>query len=43
MVEERTKELEEKVKELERFQGLMVGREIKMIGLKKEIEKLKAK
>lgn len=42
-VEERTKELGEKVKELERFQSLMVGREIKMIELKKEVEKLKAK
>jgi len=43
MVEERTKELEEKVKELERFQSLTIGREMKMIELKKEIEKIKAK
>ncbi|MCP6726897.1 MAG: methyl-accepting chemotaxis protein [Patescibacteria group bacterium] len=39
-VEERTKELEEKIKELERFQHLSVGRELKMIELKKEIEEL---
>lgn len=36
----RTKELEEKVGELERFQKLAVGRELKMIELKQEIELL---
>jgi len=40
-VKERTKELQERVKELERFQKLALGRELKMIELKKEIEKLK--
>jgi len=40
-VKERTKELEEKIAELERFQRLAVGRELKMIDLKKEIKKLK--
>ena len=43
IVEERTKELEGKVEELERFHDLTVGREMKMIELKKEIEKLKGK
>jgi len=42
-VKERTKELQEKVEELERFHRLAVGRELKMIELKKEIEKLKKK
>ena len=40
-VEERTKQLKEKVEELERFNSLAVGRELKMIELKQEIEKLK--
>ena len=40
-VQERTKELEEKMKELEKFNKLAVGREMKMIELKKEIEELK--
>ena len=40
-IRERTKELQEKISELERFQRLAVGRELKMIELKKEIEKLK--
>jgi PAS domain S-box-containing protein len=35
------KELEEKVAELEEFRRITVGRELKMIELKKEIEKLK--
>lgn len=38
---ERTKELENKINELERFKELSVGRELKMIELKKEIERLK--
>ena len=40
-VEERTQELQEKIEELERFQRLAVGRELKMVALKEEIEKLK--
>ena len=40
-VKERTKELQEKVEELERFYKLAVGRELKMVELKKEIERLK--
>jgi len=40
-VEERTKELREKLEELERFQKIAVGRELKMIELKKEVERLK--
>jgi len=40
-VKERTKELQEKVQELEKFQKIAVGRELKMIELKKEIERLK--
>lgn len=43
IVEERTRNLEEKVKELERFHDLTVGREMKMIELKKEIGRLKTK
>lgn len=39
-VKERTKELQEKINELERFRELAVGRELKMIELKKEIERL---
>lgn len=38
---ERTAELEERVKELERVNKIMVGRELKMAELKKEIEQLK--
>ena len=40
IVEERTEELQEKVRELERFNKLAVGRELKMIELKNEIKKL---
>jgi methyl-accepting chemotaxis protein len=40
-VKERTRELQGKIDELERFQRLAVGRELKMIELKQEIEKLK--
>ena len=40
---ERTKELQEKIDQLASFQRLAVGRELKMIELKKEIEKLKVK
>jgi len=40
-VEERTKELQRRVEELEKFHKLTVGRELKMIELKKEIKKLK--
>ncbi|MBI2578062.1 MAG: PAS domain-containing protein [Candidatus Wildermuthbacteria bacterium] len=40
-VERRTKELREKVEELEQFHRLTVGREMKMVELKKELEQLK--
>jgi len=39
-VKEKTKELQEKVTELERFKNLAVGRELKMVELKKEIKEL---
>jgi len=39
-VKQRTKELQKRVEELERFHSLTVGRELKMIELKKEIKKL---
>ncbi len=41
IIEERTKEIKEKLEESERFQKLTIGRELKMIELKEEIEKLK--
>jgi len=40
-VKKRTEELEERVNELEKFQKLIVGRELKMVELKKEIRELK--
>jgi len=40
-VKEKTKELQERIGELEKFQKLTVGRELKMVELKKEIKKLK--
>ena len=40
-VRERTKELQGKVEELERFHKLAVGRELRMVGLKEEIEEFK--
>lgn len=40
-VEERAGELQGKIKELEKFQKLAVGRELRMIELKKDIKKLK--
>jgi len=39
-VKERTKELQKKIEELERFSRLTVGRELKMVELKREIKKL---
>lgn len=42
-VKQRTEELQEKVNELERFNRLAVGRELKMVELKKELKKLKEK
>jgi HAMP domain-containing protein len=40
-VKERTKELRERIEELEKFHKLAVGRELKMIELKKELTALK--
>lgn len=42
-VVERTKELAERVNELESINKTMVGRELKMVELKKEIERLRTK
>ncbi|MBU4298702.1 HAMP domain-containing protein [Patescibacteria group bacterium] len=39
-VKERTKELRERIAEMEKFQRLTVGRELKMVALKKEIKGL---
>jgi len=43
IIKERTGEIQEKLEEMERFHGLAVGRELKMIELKKEIKKLEEK
>jgi len=40
-VKARTRELEQRIDELERFHDLTVGRELKMLELKKEIKRLK--
>jgi hypothetical protein len=40
-VREKTSKLQEKIDELESFNKLVVGRELKMMGLKEEIERLK--
>jgi len=40
-IKEAIEELQKKVEELEKFHRLTVGRELKMIELKKEIERLK--
>ena len=42
-VKERTRELQERLNELEKFHHLAVGRELKMVELKKEIERLKGR
>jgi len=42
-VVERTEELNNKIKELERFKELTVGRELKMIEIKKQMKELKTK
>lgn len=41
-VVERTKEIADKIKDLEALNKIMVGRELKMIELKKELEELKS-
>ena len=40
-INERTKELNEKVKKLEKYKKVTVGREIKMAEMKKEMKELK--
>jgi hypothetical protein len=40
-IKERTTELREKINELEKFQKVTIGRELKMIEMKREIENLK--
>lgn len=40
-VKEKTQELQEKIRDLERFRNLAVGRELKMVELKKELGELK--
>lgn len=41
IIKERVKEIQKRTEELEKFQKLAVGRELKMIELKKEIKKIK--
>jgi len=43
IIKDRTKEIQEKLEDMERFQKLAVGRELKMIELKREIQKLEEK
>ncbi len=43
VIKERTKEIQEKLEDMERFQKLAVGRELKMVELKKEIKDLREK
>jgi len=40
-VKKRTAELQKRINELERFHKVTVGRELKMIELKKELKKIK--
>ena len=40
-VQEKTEELQKKIEDLHKFHRLTVGRELKMVELKKEIEELK--
>ena len=42
-VSERTKELKEKIDEMEKFQKFTIGRELKMMELKKDLKQLKKK
>jgi len=42
-IEQRTKELQTKIKELERFQKITIGRELKMVELKKALRKAQGK
>ncbi len=42
-IKQRTEELENKISELERFREIAVGREMKMVELKKELDRIKEK
>ena len=42
-IEERTGQLREKIEELEKFNSLAIGRELKMVELKEELDNLKRK
>jgi hypothetical protein len=42
-VKEKTREIQEKMEELEKFNKLAIGRELRMIEIKKELEELKKK